>query len=200
MLTQNQLEALKILQDMTPKTKLPEHEKKLVAALMADCLLNAELNQAVRSHLRQQNLPEQPHVDIFSVALNSRGWEKFNVIYDKFSEQFAKINQEGRLTEEQPLQIILTNYAVIRGAARLLNDFNHLQEKGLLKDHPELIELHQKVKKCHEMVDVLDKKFISAQSSKSGLFDHDQRPNAYFQSLVTTFNPTDKSGQTFRRS
>jgi len=199
-LNKDQQEALHLLSTMTTVSAFDEREKNLVAKLLADCMLDSALNEAVRGHLRPAELAAQPHVDIFSVAFNARQWEKFDAVYTQFSGNFAKITKGEKLVAGQSLKDILSQYAIIRGAARLFNDFNHLQEKGLLRDHPELLELHEKIKKCHEMVDVLDKKFMTGKSAKPGLFTHDERSNSlsYFQSLQTTFNVDDQPKQQFR--
>lgn len=199
-LNKDQQEALNLLLNLTPASQLQDRERKLVSTLLADCMLDAELNAAVRAHLRATPLAVEQHVDIYNVAFHARQWEKFNEVYTQFSADFAKINKDEKPTNPQTFRDVLKNYAAIRNAACLLKDFDRMHEKGLVSNHPELLELHEKIKKCAEMTNVLEKKFAAAQPAKNGLFARDERAAlfGYYQSLTTTFNADNKPDQRYR--
>lgn len=199
--TQEQQEALDLLATTTSVASLQGREKNLVTNLLADCVANPAVNTAVREKLRLTGLEVQPHAQVLNLAFNARHYEKFTQIYQTFSEQFVEIQRMGKLSEEQPLAVVLHNYAVIRGMARLFNEFNQLQEKGLLTGNATLLDLHAKIKNCHDMINVLDKQFAVAVAQKPGLFAaKEERPQAYFQSLLVAFNASIEPKQQLRPS
>lgn len=65
---------------------------------------------------------------------------------------------------------LFKKFAVIDRFARLHQHFAVLDQLGIIKTHPQLSELHEKIKKCNELVKLSDQYEHQFDAHKPGLY------------------------------